>query len=124
MWNPQPRHSKNGLSDKLDWSGKQDSQTKIRRFYFYTLLFILCILSFSSYFIVNNFWAGVRLINEPLHSTIEAVGATTALAMTGILLLRKKEKYGGKLFLVAMGFLSMGILEGFHAVAKPGNSFS
>jgi len=61
--------------------------------------------------------------HEPFHSTIEALGALIALAMTVLMLQKKREEGGGKRFLLAMGFLSMGILDGFHAVTSPGQGF-
>ncbi|MBI4401247.1 MAG: sensor histidine kinase [Nitrospirae bacterium] len=69
------------------------------------------------------YWTDWRGQNMPLHSTIEAMGAMAAVAMAIVLLQRRQEKGGGKLFVLAMGFLGMGLLEWFHAISQPGNSF-
>jgi PAS domain S-box-containing protein len=61
--------------------------------------------------------------NEPLHSAIEAVGALIAIFMASILLLKQNEETEGKIYWLSLGFLSMGILDGFHAISKPGDSF-
>ena len=60
---------------------------------------------------------------EPLHSAIEAVGGLAAIAMAIVLFQRKEQGAGLKFDAVAGGFLSMGILEEFHAVASPGDGF-
>ncbi|MCP4042438.1 MAG: hypothetical protein GY731_10870, partial [Gammaproteobacteria bacterium] len=51
------------------------------------------------------------------------MGALAAIFMCMVLLQRKREAGGGKLFLVAMGFLSMGLLDGFHAIGHQGQAF-
>ena len=54
---------------------------------------------------------------------MEAVGAAIAIFMTIVLLWGKKEEYGGRFVLMAMGFLGMGILDGFHAASTAGQGF-
>ncbi|MBI4186017.1 MAG: PAS domain S-box protein [Chloroflexi bacterium] len=61
--------------------------------------------------------------NEPLHSTVETVGALAAILMAVVLLQRRPDEGGGRLFWVAMGLLGAGILDGFHATAQPGHQF-
>ncbi|MCK4818461.1 hypothetical protein KA005_22010, partial [bacterium] len=51
------------------------------------------------------------------------MGALAAIYMCMVLIYRKREEEGGKLFMVAMGFLSMGLLDGFHAICAPGQAF-
>lgn len=68
-------------------------------------------------------WQHFRWQNEPFHSTVEALGAISAIFMSLVLLLRKREEHGGTLFVLAMGFLAMGLLDGFHAVMPPGHGF-
>jgi len=65
-------------------------------------------------------WRGT---NVPLHATLEAMGSTAALAMAVVLFHRRPERDEGHLFWLGAGFLGMGILEGFHAMAGPGESF-
>lgn len=84
-----------------------------KRSYLFLAAIVVCSLSVHA--IGNILWKDLRLISEPLHSTAEAIGATIAIFMAIVLLWGKKEEYGGKLFPMAMGFLAMGLLDGFHA---------
>jgi len=85
----------------------------------YVFLLSIVICSLAVQVIGNMLWKDLRLISEPLHSTTEAVGAAIAIFMAIVLLWGKKDIYGGKLLPMAMGFLSMGILDGFHAASWP-----
>jgi diguanylate cyclase (GGDEF)-like protein/PAS domain S-box-containing protein len=62
-----------------------------------------------------------QLINEPLHSTMEAVEALSVLLMALFLLGRREE--GDKFTPPALGFLMMGIINSFHAIAWLGDQF-
>jgi len=62
-------------------------------------------------------------INEPVHSAVEAFGSLAAIFMAIMLLHRQHEEGGGRLFWIATGLLSMGLLNGFHTVAKLGHGF-
>jgi|GEM_PF-244832 len=66
----------------------------------------------------NRIW-----VNLPLHSAVEALGGLAAVLMGLVLLARKAEWEDARLQGVASGFLGMGILEGFHAVASPDQGF-
>lgn len=66
---------------------------------------------------------GWRWHYEPLHSTIEAIGGLSAIAMAIVLLYSTKEHARKKFYPVAGGFLTMGLLEVFHALSAPGNGF-
>ncbi|GJL63964.1 MAG: hypothetical protein NPIRA04_26180 [Nitrospirales bacterium] len=66
---------------------------------------------------------GWRWQHEPLHSTIEALGGLTAIAMAIVLHHSAKEHARKKFHVVAGGFLAMGLLEVFHALSTPGNGF-
>jgi len=70
----------------------------------------------------HTLWDG-KLFNEPLHSTIEAMGAFASIIIAWFLFQEKDEKYNEKYFLLAMGFLTMGLFDGFHAVTVPGKGF-
>ncbi|MFH1414372.1 MAG: ATP-binding protein [Candidatus Omnitrophota bacterium] len=61
--------------------------------------------------------------NEPLHSSLEAMGALIALGMSLLLLQRRQDEAGGRSFMLSMGFLSMGILGGFHSFSFVGKQF-
>jgi signal transduction histidine kinase len=69
---------------------------------------------------VRLVWPEQRWLYEPLHSAMEALGGLAAIVMAFVLLQRKHEPGGGKFGLLAIGFLGMGLLEEFHAVAPLG----
>lgn len=58
-----------------------------------------------------------------VHSAAEALGGLAAIAMAVVLFQRRAEPGGGKLRALTLGFLGMGLLEAFHAVAPPGDGF-
>ncbi|MCP4040739.1 MAG: hypothetical protein GY731_02130, partial [Gammaproteobacteria bacterium] len=96
---------------------------KTRRFFLYLVpLAVFLGLIFYIEHASHTLWPIKQWENEPLHSTIEALGALAAIFMCMVLLQRKQEGEGGKLFLVAMGFLSMGLLDGFHAIGHQGQA--
>ncbi len=68
-------------------------------------------------------WPDWRWHQMALHSTMEAIGGVASIAMAIVLLKRHEEPGSSKFQLLASGFLGMGILEVFHAMAQPGNSF-
>ncbi|MGE5808415.1 MAG: ATP-binding protein, partial [Nitrospirota bacterium] len=74
-----------------------------------------------------GFWFVLRpdlpLVNESLHSTLEAVESIAALLMALFLLDRKEEDASGNSALLALGFLAMGILTAAHAASSTGNQF-
>ncbi len=94
-----------------------------KRKHSYLFLATIAIFPVAVHVIGNILWKDLRLISEPLHSTAEAIGASIAIFMAFVLLWGKNDVYGGKLFPLAMGFLVMGILDGFHAASSPDNGF-
>ncbi len=70
---------------------------------------------------VQLVWPQSRWMNFQLHSVMEALGGLAAVGLAFVLLQRKQEPGGGKFELLAMGFLGMGLLEEFHAVAPLGH---
>jgi PAS domain S-box-containing protein len=72
--------------------------------------------------VLHHRWPHWRWENAPFHSTVEALGAQVAIFMA-LILLQRVQGSSGKLFLLAMGFLGMGLLDGFHAAMWPGNGF-
>lgn len=73
--------------------------------------------------LLHTQWPEWRLHHMPLHSTMEAIGGIASIAMAIMLLQWRKEPANRTLQSLSLGFLSMGILELFHAMARPGNSF-
>jgi len=86
------------------------------------LLFIFGILLITL-ILQNELLGGFLWANEPFHSFIEASGGLIAIIMAIILLQKKQEVDGGKFCMMALGFLSMGIIDCFHAAALPGKVF-
>ncbi|SLM48719.1 membrane protein of unknown function [Nitrospira japonica] len=72
---------------------------------------------------LHTLWPDWRWQYEPLHSTIEAVGGLVAIGMAMVLPHRYGKSTTDKYRALAAGFLGMGILEEFHAMARPGNAF-
>ena len=72
---------------------------------------------------MHSLWPDWRWHFEPLHSSIEAVGGLVAVAMAMVLLRRPETPKAGTHHALAAGFLGMGFLEEFHAIAPPGNGF-
>lgn len=61
----------------------------------------------------------------PVHSVVESLGSIAALLMAILLLLLRGNTEGdsSENFWICCGLISMGLLDGFHAVTAPGNSF-
>ena len=72
---------------------------------------------------LHTLWPDWRWHHEPLHSTVEAVGGLAAMAMAIVLLHKQDKPVAKKYYALAAGFLGMGLLEEFHAIAQPGNGF-
>ena len=96
---------------------------KCNREHSYLFLAAIVVFPLAVHVIGNILWNDVRLVNEPLHATAEAIGAAIAIFMTIVLLWGKETEFGGKLFLMAMGFLGMGLLDGFHAASSQEKGF-
>jgi hypothetical protein len=63
------------------------------------------------------------LVNEQLHSAMEALGAMCAIVMAVFLLQGKYEQDIEHYTPLAVGFLGMGVFSGFHAISRPGHAF-
>ena len=72
---------------------------------------------------VRSIWPDQIWVNQPLHSSIEALGGLAAIAMAFVLFASKPEQSEGKAQIVAVGFLGMGLLECFHAISPTGDGF-
>lgn len=68
-------------------------------------------------------WPEWRWQQMPLHSTMEAIGGMASIAMALVLLQRHGESADSKFEPLGLGFIGMGLLELFHAMAQPGHSF-
>jgi signal transduction histidine kinase len=75
-------------------------------------------------YVLYAFWSEWRGPNVPLHSTMEALGSLAAIVMARVLFQRGEEGQDRTKFqALALGFLGMGLLQGFHAVSSMGNGF-
>ena len=87
------------------------------------LLVIIFLGSSLASLALNIFWHDIKIVNEPLHSSLEACGAMAAVSMALLLFQlhddgkREKAEY----FLLGMGFLMMGILDSCHAGSTIGH---
>jgi len=68
-------------------------------------------------------WKEWRFVSMPLHAAIEALGGFSAIIIALFLLQRQDEANGVRRLPLAMGFLGMGILDTFHAIAPQGQGF-
>jgi len=73
--------------------------------------------------VLYTVWPEWRGRNEPLHSAIEALGALASVGMARVLFQRGEGPQRTKFQALALGFLSMGLLQAFHAVSPMGNGF-
>lgn len=64
-----------------------------------------------------------RWHHASLHSAMEALGGLSAIVMAIVLFQRDRTRSDRTDMALAMGFLSMGVLEELHAIAAPGNGF-
>jgi len=94
---------------------------KLKTSQLHIALFTGIALSFLIAMLLKTFRQDYLYFNSLLHSSMETLGAFIALAMAVLLFDRKHEKFGGKFFSIAVGFLGMGLLTGFHAITWQGN---
>jgi len=92
-------------------------------FPFYLLLMAIAVVPVLIDVSLKSLWPDMHWENEPFHSAVETVGAIVAILMASILLLTQKEEVRGSFYFLALGFLSMGFLDGFHSIFKPDNGF-
>ncbi len=81
------------------------------------------LFALSATLVLGAAWGDKPFVNEPLHSTVEALGAVSAIVMAIFLLRGRSEQDIEKYSPLAPGFLAMGILDGFHAASMRGHGF-
>ncbi len=88
------------------------------------LIFVVgaLVLIFVAYF-QHLFWTSIVFHNEPLHSTVEAIGSLASIMMGSLLIQKQTLEGSHKLTWMTVGLIVMGLFDGFHAVAPSGNSF-
>ena len=66
---------------------------------------------------LSRFYPDWRWSHYPFHSMVESVGAVSALVIATLMIIMVKNNHLSKLYiLVACALISMGLLDGFHAV--------
>lgn len=68
-------------------------------------------------------WPDWRWHQEPVHSTMEALGGLASIATAVVLLHRQHTFTVLKWRAVAVGLLGMGLVQIFHAMVEPGQAF-
>jgi hypothetical protein len=99
---------------------------KNRQLFFLLLLAIIFLGSLLVSILPDFFLHGAQLVNEEVHSSLEALGAMAAISMSLILLQSHQdgEREKGEFLLLSLGFLMMGILDTFVAVSVTGHGFN
>ncbi|MBI4446852.1 MAG: hypothetical protein HY645_13225 [Acidobacteria bacterium] len=82
---------------------------------------VACVLSL--FVLTRLLWPHFKFEYPPLHSAMEGVGGFMAMVIAAILIHVDREAGTGGLPWIALGLLSMGLLDAFHAMASPGNGF-
>lgn len=73
--------------------------------------------------LIHTYWPQVSWPNLTLHAVIEAMGALSAIAMALMLFRKSNDDSSQRLYWLALGFLSMGILNDLHSLLATESSF-
>lgn len=91
------------------------------------LIYLISALSLSLVVLcarlINRFLSVQSFQNLPLHTAIETMGALIAVFMAMVLLQRSAQEGEERFFFCAIGFLSMGVFDWFHATTLLGHGF-
>ncbi|MCJ7774910.1 MAG: PAS domain S-box protein [Desulfobulbaceae bacterium] len=71
----------------------------------------------------HSFFPIQKLYHVPFHAGIEAMGGIAALNLAALLFLKSKKRGRSYFPLAQSGLICMGILDLFHSLATPGESF-
>jgi len=88
----------------------------------YTILTIIFGSLWLMLLAIKDFLSTLSMIHLPLHSTLETIGGLSAIWIA-VVLFHHKQEDADICFLVGNGFICKGILDIFHAVCMPGESF-
>ncbi|MCW8929161.1 MAG: hypothetical protein OQL19_02855 [Gammaproteobacteria bacterium] len=82
------------------------------------------LLPMSFGFFISKFIPEWLLINYPFHAMLESVGTVSALIISALIIIMiNNDLLPQKYILIACALITMGILDGFHAVLYTGVSF-
>jgi methyl-accepting chemotaxis protein len=102
----------------MDGDIKRKSQTIL-----YLIIGTTPVVMALTLFLLNTLLPTWTWANEPVHSSIEAIGGIAAVMLALFLLQREQDEFSGDLALVAIGLISMGVLDTIHALTHPGVAF-
>ncbi len=89
----------------------------------YLVVWLTPVAMAATIFLINTFIPDWKWDNEPVHSSMEAVGGIAAVMLALFLFQRERDEYSGELSLVGIGLLCMGILDTIHGLTHPGVAF-
>jgi methyl-accepting chemotaxis protein len=89
----------------------------------YLVVWVTPLVMAVTLFLIYTFVPEWRWDNEPVHSSMEAIGSIAAVMLALFLLQWEAEEHNGELTLVATGLICMGLLDGIHGLTHPGVSF-
>ncbi|MDY6857083.1 MAG: ATP-binding protein [Thermodesulfobacteriota bacterium] len=98
-------------------------KTKYKNIKLMLILMAISLLVLILAHILDLFLPARVIHNEPLHSTIETIGALASIMMGIVLLQRQYLEANHKYVWLIAGLFVIGVLDGFHAIAAPVNNF-
>jgi len=93
-----------------------------RQLLYYTLS-VVSIVGFCAVLLFSARLSSLRWEHLPFHSTIETLGGITSILIALVLYQENQVKSQDLFFMVATGFICMGVLDTFHAMSMPGEAF-
>jgi PAS domain S-box-containing protein len=106
-----------------DRSPMKRKMTRTTRLQAYLALAAVMIGFVSLIIPTDALWTKGMIVDEALHAVVETAGALAAIVMAIFLILKRHDQYGERFFLLAMGFLGMGLIDVFHSISAAGNAF-
>lgn len=95
----------------------------IKKLLLYELLGAITVFTFIGIWLLQTFLLEFFFKHDPLRSTIEAIGVMIAIIACTVFVMQARKKKNKKLYLIAMGLISMGLLRGFAgAIAEENTS--
>lgn len=87
-------------------------------------MFMSAVIPMALGLFLSNMFSNWRWSNYPFHSMVESVGSLSALTIATLMIIMLKNRQLPRYhIMVACALISMGLLDGFHAVLHVGVSF-
>lgn len=88
------------------------------------ILVVSGILAIVGEVLARRYFIDWKYVSEPVHSSVEIVGAAIGIIMAALLLMMwNRQKDNQKYLWISSALLSMAIMDVFHASVSPGNLF-